>query len=342
MNIDQYDYMLPKHLIAQEPLLERSASRLLSLHKHTGQMRHHSFLDIIHLLESNDLLILNDTRVIPARLFGIKEGTGAKVEVLLLADKGDNCWEALVKPGKRLKTGSKIDFAFDVHAVVLEERSSGERLLRFACKGNFQKWLHRSGQMPLPPYIKQKLDDPERYQTIYARCEGSAAAPTAGLHFTQPLFDQLKQKGVQIAYITLHVGLDTFRPLSVDRIEDHVMHREYYHLSQQTANLITDTKKRGGRVIAVGTTSCRALEAAGALHQINSLQASHGWTDIFIYPGHTFRVVDALITNFHLPKSTLLMLVSALAGRDRVFRAYERAVEQQYRFFSFGDAMFIY
>ncbi|WIV18453.1 tRNA preQ1(34) S-adenosylmethionine ribosyltransferase-isomerase QueA [Paenibacillus polygoni] len=342
MNVDLYDFELPESLIAQTPLENRTASRLLTLNKDSGEMEHHTFSDIINYLHPGDTLILNDTRVIPARLFGLKEDTGAKAEVLLLHNLGDNRWETLVKPGKRLKKGAVIRFGDELSATIEEETDMGGRIIRFHYEGIFQEILDRLGQMPLPPYIKEKLEDKERYQTVYAKHEGSAAAPTAGLHFTTELLEAIKQKGVRIGFLTLHVGLGTFRPMSVDVVEDHVMHAEYYSLSQETADLINETKKNGGRVIAVGTTSCRTLETVGNQFEGQDLAASSGWTDIFIYPGYTFKVVDALITNFHLPKSTLVMLVSALAGREQIMKAYNEAVKQQYRFFSFGDSMFIY
>lgn len=342
MNVDLYDFELPESLIAQTPLENRTASRLLTLNKDSGEMEHHTFSDIINYLHPGDTLILNDTRVIPARLFGVKEDTGAKAEVLLLHNLGDNRWETLVKPGKRLRKGAVIRFGDELSATIEEETDMGGRIIRFHYEGIFQEILDRLGQMPLPPYIKEKLEDKERYQTVYAKHEGSAAAPTAGLHFTTELLEAIKQKGVRIGFLTLHVGLGTFRPMSVDVVEDHVMHAEYYSISQETADLINETKKNGGRVIAVGTTSCRTLETVGNQFEGQDLAASSGWTDIFIYPGYTFKVVDALITNFHLPKSTLVMLVSALAGREQIMEAYNEAVKQQYRFFSFGDSMFIY
>lgn len=343
MNVDLYDFELPEHLIAQTPLLDRSSSRLLTLDKQSGDIRHQTFADIIDYLNPGDTLVLNDTKVIPARLFGAKEDTGAKAEVLLLKNMGQDRWEALVKPGKKLKIGNVISFGDGkLKAVIEEEGEMGARTLSFSYEGIFQEILDELGQMPLPPYIKEKLDDRDRYQTVYAKHEGSAAAPTAGLHFTEALLEQIQAKGVDIAFITLHVGLGTFRPMSVDQVEDHVMHEEYYSLSQETAELLNETKRRGDRVIAVGTTSCRTLETVGSELNGEPLRESSGWTSIFIYPGYAFTVVDALITNFHLPKSTLVMLVSALAGREHIMKAYKEAVEKEYRFFSFGDAMFIY
>ncbi|SET69541.1 tRNA preQ1(34) S-adenosylmethionine ribosyltransferase-isomerase QueA [Paenibacillus sp. NFR01] len=342
MNVDDYDFELPEELIAQTPLQERSASRLLMLNKADGQLRHGHFTDILDQFQPGDTLVLNDTRVIPARLFGVKEDTGAKAEVLLLKNLGEDRWEALVKPGKKLKTGAVIVFGDELRAVIEDESDMGGRTLRFIYQGIFQEILDRLGTMPLPPYIKETLEDRERYQTVYARQEGSAAAPTAGLHFTEELLAQIADKGVNIAYITLHVGLGTFRPMSVDKVEEHVMHAEYFEISQETADIINEARARGGRIIAVGTTSCRTLETAGQQFQGKALEACSGWTDIFIYPGYDFTVVNALITNFHLPKSTLVMLVSALAGREHVLAAYREAIAESYRFFSFGDAMFIY
>ncbi|MBM6386225.1 MAG: tRNA preQ1(34) S-adenosylmethionine ribosyltransferase-isomerase QueA [Paenibacillus sp.] len=342
MNVNLYDFELPEQLIAQTPLLDRTASRLLTLNKENGEVNHRSFPDIINFLEAGDTLVLNDTRVLPARLFGTKEDTGAKAEVLLLKNVEGDRWEALVKPGKRLKAGSVIVFGDELKAVIDEEGEMGARTLTFSYNGIFQEILDRLGEMPLPPYIKETLDDRERYQTVYAKHEGSAAAPTAGLHFTDELLDQIRAKGVNVTFITLHVGLGTFRPMSVDVVEDHEMHEEYYSMSQETADLINETKKRGNRVFAVGTTSCRTLETVGSKFEDGELQESSGWTKIFIYPGYTFKVIDGMLTNFHLPKSTLVMLVSALAGREHIMHAYEQAIQEKYRFFSFGDAMLIY
>ncbi|MEK4437749.1 tRNA preQ1(34) S-adenosylmethionine ribosyltransferase-isomerase QueA [Paenibacillus sp. FSL K6-2862] len=342
MNVNLYDFELPEQLIAQTPLLDRTASRLLTLNKENGEVNHRSFPDIINFLEPGDTLVLNDTRVLPARLFGTKEDTGAKAEVLLLKNVEGDRWEALVKPGKRLKAGSVIVFGDELKAVIDEEGEMGARTLTFSYNGIFQEILDRLGEMPLPPYIKETLDDRERYQTVYAKHEGSAAAPTAGLHFTDELLDQIRAKGVNVTFITLHVGLGTFRPMSVDVVEDHEMHEEYYSMSQETADLINETKKRGNRVFAVGTTSCRTLETVGSKFEDGELQESSGWTKIFIYPGYTFKVIDGMLTNFHLPKSTLVMLVSALAGREHIMNAYEQAIQEKYRFFSFGDAMLIY
>ncbi|MEI2283829.1 tRNA preQ1(34) S-adenosylmethionine ribosyltransferase-isomerase QueA [Paenibacillus polysaccharolyticus] len=342
MNVNLYDFELPEELIAQTPLLDRTASRLLTLNKETGEVAHHHFPHIIDVLQPGDTLILNDTRVLPARLFGTKADTGAKAEVLLLKNVEGDKWEALVKPGKKLRAGSVIVFSDELKAVINEVGEMGARTLTFEYNGIFQEILDRLGEMPLPPYIKETLDDRERYQTVYAKHEGSAAAPTAGLHFTDELLDRIRAKGVNIGFITLHVGLGTFRPMSVDMVEDHVMHEEYYSLSQETAELINQTKERGNKVFAVGTTSCRTLETVGSKFEDGVLQESSGWTSIFIYPGYSFRVIDGMLTNFHLPKSTLVMLVSALAGREHIMHAYEEAIKEKYRFFSFGDAMLIY
>lgn len=342
MNVNLYDFELPEELIAQTPLLDRTASRLLTLNKETGEVAHHHFPHIIDVLEPGDTLILNDTRVLPARLFGTKEDTGAKAEVLLLKNVEGDKWEALVKPGKKLRAGAVIVFSDELKAVINKVGEMGARTITFEYNGIFQEILDRLGEMPLPPYIKETLDDRERYQTVYAKHEGSAAAPTAGLHFTDELLDQIRAKGVNIGFITLHVGLGTFRPMSVDMVEDHVMHEEYYSLSQETADLINQTKERGNKVFAVGTTSCRTLETVGSKFEDGVLQESSGWTSIFIYPGYSFKVIDGMLTNFHLPKSTLVMLVSALAGREHIMHAYAEAIKEQYRFFSFGDAMLIY
>ncbi|MDO3408999.1 tRNA preQ1(34) S-adenosylmethionine ribosyltransferase-isomerase QueA [Saccharibacillus sp. CPCC 101409] len=344
MNVEDYDFELPERLIAQTPLAERSASRLLTLDKTTGETGHLHFYDILDKLHPGDTLILNDTRVLPARLYGIKEGTGARIELLLLKNIEGDRWEALAKPGKKAKIGTVLRFGEELEAAVLEEGEMGARIIEFRYDGIFQEILDRLGEMPLPPYIKERLDDRERYQTVYAKHEGSAAAPTAGLHFTEELLGKLRAKGVDIGFVTLHVGLGTFRPVSVDNVEEHVMHEEYYVLPQETADLVNRTRERGGRVVSVGTTSTRTLESAArrTMDEQGVLHADSGWTQIFLYPGREFKVVDALITNFHLPKSTLVMLVSALAGRENVLNAYREAVEREYRFFSFGDAMFIY
>lgn len=357
MDVQAFDFELPESLIAQTPLLNRTASRLLTLNKQTGEIGHRTFEQLIDYMEAGDLLVMNDTRVIPARLFGVKKDTGAKVELLLLKQMGEDRWEALVKPGKRMQLGAVAVFGKDeqdaplLTAEVVEVGDMGARVLQFTYKGIFNEILDRLGEMPLPPYIKEQLPERERYQTVYAKHEGSAAAPTAGLHFTEDYLEKLRAKGIRLAFITLHVGLGTFRPVSVDTIEEHQMHAEYYVLSPETAQVINETKANGKRVIAVGTTSARTLETAAGLSREQAgasagqpfdIQPSQGWTSIFIYPGYDFGVVDALLTNFHLPKSTLLMLISALAGRTYIMQAYEEAVKEQYRFFSFGDAMFIY
>ncbi|MFD0678776.1 MULTISPECIES: tRNA preQ1(34) S-adenosylmethionine ribosyltransferase-isomerase QueA [unclassified Paenibacillus] len=353
MQVEWFDYELPESLIAQTPLKDRTSSRLLTLGKSDGAIKHQKFEDLIDYLEAGDVLVLNDTRVLPARLFGVKADTGAKAEVLLLKQLEGDRWEALVRPGKRLRPGAVIAFGSEMNpdgsssplltATVEEESTMGNRVLRFSYDGIFPELLDRLGHMPLPPYIKEQLPERERYQTVYAKHEGSAAAPTAGLHFTKEYLDRLAVKGIQLAYVTLHVGLGTFRPVSVENVETHDMHEEYYEVGEETAMLINNAKANGRKVVAVGTTSARTLETAARESKVHGqLQACSGWTSIFIYPGYTFQVVDALLTNFHLPKSTLLMLISALAGRERILAAYREAVEQEYRFFSFGDAMFIY
>ncbi|MFD3269391.1 tRNA preQ1(34) S-adenosylmethionine ribosyltransferase-isomerase QueA [Paenibacillus dendritiformis] len=342
MDVNLFDFHLPEHLIAQTPLADRTASRLLALNRRTGEVEHRTFPDIIEYLKPGDLLVLNDTRVIPARLYGVKPDTGGHVEVLLLKQEQDDMWEVLVKPAKRLKQGASVRFGDELTGTVIEEREMGARLIRFEYTGIFNEILDRLGQMPLPPYIKEQLNDRERYQTVYAKHEGSAAAPTAGLHFTNSILEQIRAKGVRIAMITLHVGLGTFRPMSADVVEEHVMHAEYYEMSEEAAALINETRSSGGRIIAVGTTSCRTLETVAGRYGAEPVAACSGWTDIFIYPGYEFRLVDSLLTNFHLPKSTLVMLVSAFAGREHIMAAYREAIEQEYRFFSFGDAMFIF
>ncbi len=347
MNVEDYDFHLPEELIAQTPLTDRTSSRLLTLDKRSGEIGHHRFTDLKQYLREGDTLVINDSRVLPARLLGVKEDTGAKAELLLLRQLEGDAWETLAKPAKKLKAGTVIAFGAGeggeplLRAVVESEGDMGGRIVRFKYSGIFQELLDRLGEMPLPPYIKERLDDRERYQTVYSRQAGSAAAPTAGLHFTQQFLQELREMGVGIAPLTLHVGLGTFRPMSTDTIEEHVMHSEYYELSEESAAMIRAAKERGGRIVAVGTTSARTLETAAQRYP-DGLQACSGWTDIFIYPGYEFRAVDALLTNFHLPKSTLVMLVSALAGREHVLRAYAEAVNEKYRFFSFGDAMFIY
>ncbi|MBU5472652.1 tRNA preQ1(34) S-adenosylmethionine ribosyltransferase-isomerase QueA [Roseburia sp. MSJ-14] len=340
MDVKDFYYDLPQELIAQDPLEDRSSSRLLVLNKETGEMEHTDFKHIINYLNPEDCLVLNNTKVIPARLFGEKEGTQAKIEILLLKRKENDIWETLVKPGKKAKPGTKIIFGQGLLVgEVLEVVEDGNRLIQFSYEGIFEEILDQLGQMPLPPYITHQLKDKNRYQTVYAKYDGSAAAPTAGLHFTPELLEQIKEKGIRIAEVTLHVGLGTFRPVKVENVQDHHMHSEFYMVTQEAADIINETKKKGGRVICVGTTSCRTIESAAA--EDGTLRECSGWTDIFIYPGYQFKVLDALITNFHLPESTLVMLVSALAGREHIMHAYETAVKEKYRFFSFGDAMFI-
>lgn len=340
MNLHDFYYELPQELIAQDPLPDRSGSRLLLLDRKTGETEHHIFRDIVDYLNPGDCLAVNNTKVIPARLIGSRAETGAKIEVLLLKRGEDDVWETLVKPGKKAKPGTKILFGGGLlTGEVLEVIEDGNRKIRFQYEGIFEEILDQLGQMPLPPYITHQLKDKNRYQTVYAKHDGSAAAPTAGLHFTPELLRKIEEKGVLIAHVTLHVGLGTFRPVKVENILEHHMHSEFYMVEEEQARLINETKKQGGRVIAVGTTSCRTLESAAGEDGI--LKAGSGWTDIFIYPGYEFRLTDGLITNFHLPESTLMMLVSALAGRDRIMNAYAEAVKERYRFFSFGDAMFI-
>ncbi len=340
MKTADFDYELPQELIAQDPLEQRDSSRLLILDKKTGERTHRIFHDIIDYLHEGDCLVINNTKVIPARLIGEREGTGGKVEVLLLKRKTDNVWETLVKPGKKARPGMRLSFGGGLlHAEVQEVVDEGNRLIRFEYEGIFEEILDQLGQMPLPPYITHQLKDKNRYQTVYAKYEGSAAAPTAGLHFTEELLQRIQEKGVRIARVTLHVGLGTFRPVKVEDVTEHHMHTEFYHVSQEAADIINETKKQGGRVICVGTTSCRTIESAADEHGV--VQATEGDTDIFIYPGYQFKVLDCLITNFHLPESTLLMLVSALAGKEHIMAAYKEAVAMKYRFFSFGDAMFI-
>ena len=370
MKLHDFYYDLPPELIAQTPLRDRSASRLLTLDKHTGEYADRHFTDIVDLLRPGDCLVLNDTRVIPARLLGVKNPTGSAIEFVLLKRLGeaelagknypapaypdlpDNCfWEVLLRPGKKAKPGAVFDFgdgatpeelmrAPMLRAEIMEIADGGNRIVRFNFRGAFEAILDRVGIVPLPPYIKEKLDDPERYQTVYSRENGSAAAPTAGLHFTEELLDRIRAKGVHTAFVTLHVGLGTFRPVKEDNIEDHLMHSEYYEVTPEAAAAVNAAKASGGRVVSVGTTSCRVLETAS--DETGALRPGSGWTDIYIYPGYRFKVLDALITNFHLPESTLLMLVSALAGREHVLEAYRHAIAERYRFFSFGDAMYIH
>ncbi|MBD5488257.1 MAG: tRNA preQ1(34) S-adenosylmethionine ribosyltransferase-isomerase QueA [Lachnospiraceae bacterium] len=340
MKKSDFYFELPEELIAQDPLEERSGSRLLMLDKISGRTEHHIFKEIIDYLRPGDCLVLNNTKVLPARLMGVKEDTGAAIEVLLLKRKENDVWETLVKPGKKAKPGTRITFGNgSLHAEVLEVVEEGNRLIRFSYEGIFEEVLDRIGEMPLPPYITHKLQDKNRYQTVYAKYDGSAAAPTAGLHFTEELLRQIEDKGVETAYVTLHVGLGTFRPVKADNILEHHMHSEYYQVTADAAEKINRAKAEGHRVICVGTTSCRTVESAAKPD--GTLEACCGNTEIFIYPGYRFKILDCLITNFHLPESTLVMLVSALAGRENVLQAYEEAIREQYRFFSFGDAMFI-
>ena len=340
MNVSDFNFELPQELIAQDPLKDRSSSRLLVLDRETGEVEHRGFREIVSYLKKGDCLVLNDTKVIPARLFGVKEDTQAKIEVLLLKRREHDVWETLVKPGKKAKPGTVLLFGDGMlKGTVADVVEEGNRLIQFAYDGIFEEILDRLGQMPLPPYITHQLQDKNRYQTVYAKHEGSAAAPTAGLHFTKELLEQIEQMGVKIARVTLHVGLGTFRPVKVENVLDHHMRSEYYMVEEAAAEMINTTKKQGGRVICVGTTSCRTIESAAT--EDGMVKAGRGWTEIFIYPGYRFRVLDGLLTNFHLPESTLVMLVSALAGREHVLSAYQEAVRQRYRFFSFGDAMFI-
>lgn len=341
LTTEDFDFDLPEELIAQTPLEDRTSSRLLVLDSKTGKLQDKHFYDIIDELHPGDALVMNDTRVLPARLYGEKEETGAHLEVLLLNNTEGDVWETLVKPAKRAKVGTQITFGDGrIKAVVEEELDHGGRMIRFSYEGIFLENLETLGEMPLPPYIKEKLDDPERYQTVYAKENGSAAAPTAGLHFTQELLEKIQQKGVELVYLTLHVGLGTFRPVSVENIEDHDMHSEFYRLTDNAADRLNQVKAQGGKIVAVGTTSIRTLETIGTKFN-GKIKADSGWTDIFITPGYQFKVVDAFSTNFHLPKSTLVMMVSAFAGRDNILNAYQHAVDERYRFFSFGDAMFI-
>ncbi|EOR25572.1 tRNA preQ1(34) S-adenosylmethionine ribosyltransferase-isomerase QueA [Cytobacillus oceanisediminis] len=341
MKVDLFDFHLPEELIAQTPLEDRTSSRLMIVNKVTGELQHRKFKDIYEYINPGDCLVLNDTRVLPARLHGEKEDTGAHIEVLLLKQQENDKWETLVKPAKRVKEGTIITFGEGkLKAVCVKELEHGGRILDFQYEGIFYEILDQLGEMPLPPYIKEKLDDQDRYQTVYAKERGSAAAPTAGLHFTTELLDALKEKGVHILFITLHVGLGTFRPVNVEDVDKHEMHAEFYQLNQETAALLNKVRAQGGRILSVGTTSTRTLETIATANNGEFVESS-GWTSIFIYPGYEFKGIDGMITNFHLPKSTLIMLVSALAGRENVLHAYETAVKERYRFFSFGDAMFI-
>lgn len=340
MKTSDFYYDLPEELIAQDPLSDRSSSRLMVVDRQTGDVSHHVFREIIDYLNPGDCLVINNTKVIPARLYGVKEDTGANIEILLLKRRENDVWETLVKPGKKARPGARIVFGDGrLKAEVMDVVEEGNRLIHFEYDGIFEEILDSLGEMPLPPYITHKLQDKNRYQTVYAKHEGSAAAPTAGLHFTAELLQKVKEKGIKIAPVTLHVGLGTFRPVKVDDVNDHHMHSEFYMISQETADIVNETKRNGGRVISVGTTSTRTLESVA--DENGFIRESSGWTDIFIYPGYTFKCIDALITNFHLPESTLLMLVSALSSREKMLNAYEIAVKEKYRFFSFGDAMFI-
>lgn len=339
MKTSDFNFELPEELIAQTPLERRDSSRLLTLNKNTGAVGHHHFYDLPDFLRPGECLVLNDSRVLPARLIGHRP-TGGTCEVLLLVDRGEGCWECLVRPGKKLRTGAQIIFGQgQLTATIERELEDGKRLVQFHYQGIFLEILEELGKMPLPPYIKAELENQERYQTVYSKVVGSAAAPTAGLHFTPELLDNIQEMGVKVCYVTLHVGLGTFRPVKAEDIRDHEMHSEFCMISQETADIINETKRNGGRVICVGTTSCRTIESFAA--EDGTMTQRSGWTNIFIYPGYRFKVLDALVTNFHLPQSTLIMLVSALAGREHVLNAYQEAVKEKYRFFSFGDAMFI-
>ena len=340
MKVKEFYFHLPEELIAQKPLEKRDESRLMVLDRRTGEIEHKIFKEIIDFLNPGDCLVLNNSRVIPARLFGVKEDTMAKAEFVLLKRLDKDSWETLVKPGKKVKIGSKFVFGNgELSCTILDNTDFGGRIIEFHYDGVFEEVLDKLGEMPLPPYIKEKLEDKERYQTVYSKVEGSSAAPTAGLHFTEELLERIKEKGINIAFLTLHVGLGTFRPVKVENIEEHKMHAEFYNLDEENAKIINETKKNGKRVIAVGTTSCRTLETIS--DEDGFVKASSGWTDIFIYPGYRFKILDGLITNFHLPESTLIMLVSAFAGKENIMKAYNTAVKERYRFFSFGDAMFI-
>lgn len=340
MKTSDFYFDLPPELIAQDPLEDRSSSRLLVLDRERGGAEHRQFVDVKEYLRAGDCLVINDTKVIPARLYGRKADTGASVELLLLKRREQDLWETLVKPGKKARPGCRLSFGDGLlTGEILDIVEEGNRLIRFQYEGIFEEILDQLGEMPLPPYITHKLEDKDRYQTVYARWEGSAAAPTAGLHFTEQLLEDIRAMGVKIAHVTLHVGLGTFRPVKVENVDEHHMHSEYYQIEEDQARIINETRQAGGRIIAVGTTSCRTLESAGDERGV--LHPGKGWTDIFIYPGYRFRMIDGLITNFHLPESTLLMLVSAFAGREKVLAAYEEAVKERYRFFSFGDAMFL-
>ena len=341
MNTKDFYYDLPEELIAQKPLENRTESRLMVLGKKTGEITHKHFYDVIDYLNEGDCLVMNNTRVIPARLYGQKEGTGGKIEFLLLKRIDINTWEVILKPGRKAKVGSRFEFGGGLlKAEILEVIEDGNRIVRFEYEGIWEELLDKLGEMPLPPYIHEKLTDRERYQTVYSKIEGSAAAPTAGLHFTNELMGKIREKGIKIAFVTLHVGLGTFRPVSVENVENHKMHSEYYEVSAETAKIVNETRKNGGRIIAVGTTSVRTLESVA--DENGEIRECGGNTEIFIYPGYKFKAVDALITNFHLPESTLLMLISAFSDKEKIFNAYDEAIKEKYRFFSFGDAMIIH
>ena len=339
MKTDDFDFYLPENLIAQTPLERRDSSRLLILDKETGEITHKHFTDIIDYLDKDDILVLNDTKVMPARLYGVKNETNAVIEILMLKEKNKDVWECLVKPAKRVKVGTVVKFSDELNAECIGLGEEGIRIFKFNYKGIFYEILDKLGEMPLPPYIHEKLKDKDRYQTVYAKNIGSAAAPTAGLHFTEDLIEKIKSKGIKMEYITLHVGLGTFRPVNVEDVTKHKMHSEFYQMSKEVANVLNDAKKNHKRIISVGTTSTRTLETIMNLY--GEFRECSGWTDIFIYPGYKFKAIDSLITNFHLPKSTLIMLVSALAGKENIMNAYKEAVKEEYRFFSFGDSMFI-
>ena len=341
MKTDDFDFELPENLIAQHPIKNRDQSRMMTLNKNTGKIDHHIFRDILNYLHKGDVLVLNDTKVLPARLFGEKEETKAHIELLLLKNTKDDEWECLVKPAKRVKIGTIVSFGNGLlKAQCLEEQEEGIRIFKFIYKGVFYEILDKLGTMPLPPYIREQLEDKDRYQTVYAKNIGSAAAPTAGLHFTKELLKEIENKGIQVCYITLHVGLGTFRPVNVEDVTKHTMHSEYYNMTENTANTLNNAKKENRRIIAVGTTTTRTLETI--INKYQEFKKCSGWTNIFIYPGYKFKAIDGLITNFHLPKSTLIMLVSALASKEYIFKAYHEAIKEKYRFFSFGDCMFIY
>ena len=340
MKTSDFYYDLPQELIAQTPIEKRDTSRLLTLDRETGKTEHHHFYELIDMLRPGDCLVMNNSRVLPARLLGVRDPSGGHVEVLLLRDMGNKCWECMTKPGRKTQPGQKLSFGDgQLKAEVIESLDGGNKLVRFEYDGIFLEVLERLGNMPLPPYIKERLDDPERYQTVYSKEVGSAAAPTAGLHFTKEMLEKIEQSGVKLAYLTLHVGIGTFRPVKVDDVNEHKMHSEYCVIPGETADILNETRKNGGRIVAVGTTTCRTLESFA--NDDGTFIERSGWTDIFIYPGYRFKAIDALVTNFHLPESTLIMLVSAFAGKEHTLAAYEEAVLERYRFFSFGDAMFI-